>query len=47
MNDRDKTRRLPRVEVQERIARHATQKLNVVRTSVRAGTACYGIPDGD
>ncbi len=44
MNEKT-TRRLPRVEVQDRIARHAEQKLQLVRSGVRAGVAMYGVAE--
>lgn len=44
MNEK-KAPRLPRIEVQDRIAKHAEKKLQVVRTSVRAGVAMYGVAE--
>lgn len=38
-------RRLPRVDVQERIADHASKKLQINKTNVRAGVAMYGVGD--
>lgn len=45
MNEQKPARRLPRVAIQDRIADHAEKKLQIVRTSVRAGVAMYGVAE--